>query len=83
VTAPAMTEPERRRAAGETPFADRSADTSIARVLLHDVTNCNWDIIGTNLSPFAHEMLGALLRAIVAQALVDRIVAWCTGEVTP
>jgi hypothetical protein len=76
-----MTEPERRRAAGETPFRDGAPAVSLANALLGLAVEGHW--AGVTPGILALESIAALLRAIVLQELVECIVAWCEAEVLP
>ena len=77
----AMTEPERRRAKGEGDFCALPADVKISRAFLYDVTRGAWDLSHASPTLYACSMVAALLRALVQQELVERIVAWCEAEV--
>jgi hypothetical protein len=74
-----LTEPELRRAAGEAALCHCRGC----------VMSSGCDLRAATLGvPFyadiyARERIAALLRAIVQQELVDRLVAWLEAEVTP
>ncbi len=74
-----MTEPE-RRANGEAPFDDGPAHVSSARSITNSVVSGEW---GVPVLSYACQLIAALLRALVLQELVDRIVAWCESTVSP
>jgi hypothetical protein len=81
--APTMTEPERRRAAGEAPFADTVADVKIAMCLLPEAISGAWSLRYASATNYSCVMVATLLRALVLQELVDRVVAWCEAEMSP
>lgn len=70
MTALVMTEPERRRAAGETPFFDTVADVKTARCHLRDVASGQWDVYYASKNSWACSNVAALLRALVLQELL-------------
>ncbi len=76
-----MTEPERRRAAGEAPFLDNEHTVRMAQAFTR------WEFVspidGWKIEWWAQELIVAHLRALVQQEIVDRIVAWCEAEVSP
>lgn len=74
-----LTEAERRRDAGEVPFCDCCHCVAIDLCVARDTLN------GRPL-PSSSAYTGGVavvLRALVAQELVDRVVAWCEAEVSP
>jgi hypothetical protein len=78
-----MTEPERRRAAEEAPFADTVADVKIAMCLLPEAISGAWSLRYASATNYSCVMVATLLRALVLQELVDRVVAWCEAEMSP
>jgi hypothetical protein len=66
-----MTEPERRRAAGETPFRDSPVIVSLARTILSDVLAGSWELPEPHEWPGTCGQVAALLRALVLQGLCD------------
>ena len=79
-----MTEPERRRAAGESAFCEHPADVKISRAFLRDVAHGTWDLKHASPTLYACSMVAALLRALVLQELLITFSPpWTTPEVTP
>jgi hypothetical protein len=66
-----MTEPERRRAAGETPFRDSPVIVSLTRTILSDVLAGSWELPEPHEWPGTCGRVAALLRALVLQGLCD------------
>jgi hypothetical protein len=78
-----MTEPERRRAAGEAPFysGDNPSAAREAAWFLRSVAVCALD---KNIGPYARGQVGVMLRALVLQELlVTFSLPWGSAEVSP
>lgn len=79
-----MTEPERRRAAGEKEFCACNHCVAYAHVVTECYGSDDVERI-PNAGPPSYvldfDWLAIVYRALALQELVDRVVAWCEAEV--
>jgi hypothetical protein len=69
-----MTEPERRRAAGDPCFNSSPGMVRIAGYILDDMARGR--LASGELSAFGHDVVAAQLRALVLQELVAFALSW-------